>query len=162
MPAVSSQTHRRLMALLQSVRSLSDQEDMEMQAMSRAAHDLMIRLAPRPAPKKTLPGVSKSVAKRIKIQTRKEKTSAVREAVMKRAGGFCECCATPATAFNPLELDHFRGGSLKRSRESVAGCWALVRNHHRDKTVNRPDAEHWRALFRMHLKRNHLPIPGDL
>lgn len=117
----------------------------------------------RPAPKKTLPGLSKSVAKRLKVQTRKEKTSAVREAVMKRAAGFCEGCGSAPTAFNPLELDHFRGGSLKRSRESVAGCWALGRLCcHRPKTLNRPNAEYWRAHFRMHLTRNHLPIPGDL
>lgn len=115
------------------------------------------------APKKPLPGVSKSVAKRLKAQTRKEKTSAVREAVMKRADGHCENCGALGSPWRRLDLDHFFSGASKRSRESVETCWALChRPCHYLKTDNDPSAKYWRDRFRTHLKAKGLPIPGDL
>lgn len=83
-------------------------------------------------------------------------TSAIYGMVMARAAGICECgCGTMATHLMPLEMDHFWGRGKRP--QSVENCWALIRQHHRQKTDNKPTAKEWTEKFRSHaLKRGYL------
>lgn len=107
--------------------------------LSRAADELKRALESR----KRRPVDTRKAAKR---QTNKEKRSAVREEVMKRADGRCEGCNWPHGGPN-LELDHFFG---RARSESVETCWALCATCHLEKTRNEPSAAHWLNIFHEH------------
>jgi hypothetical protein len=64
-----------------------------------------------------------------KTHAGRENTSAVYQAVKKRAGGRCECCGLPFDGWvmRP-ELDHARG--RKNAPETVENCWLLGKAHH--------------------------------
>lgn len=80
--------------------------------------------------------------------TKKEETAAIREAVMKRAGGQCENCLAHEGPAAPLELDHMFG--RVRVKQSERNCWALCRPCHRGKTNNAPTAWFWLRVFAAH------------
>ena len=106
---------------------------------------------PKPEPR------AKSKAR--KQRTHKATTSAIRAAVMERAKWLCEACGKATTA---LELDHFKGGSNRRSMQSVASCWALCGGNpescHALKTRNAPSLAWWNGRFRAHATKHDLPI----
>lgn len=112
----------------------------------------ILRLLGRPvAPAKTLPEPKRSERKAAKKESAKVRRALVRAACMSRAGDRCECCGVPGTALAPLEMDHFLG---RARSESVGTCWMLCRQCHRDKTENRPSANHWRVVFSLHQNNN--------
>lgn len=90
-------------------------------------------------PRKRRPADPRKTAKR---ESAKEKRSAVRDAVMSRANGYCEVCRIHSAC--PLELDHFFG---RARAESVDTCWAVCRWCHHKKTNNSPSAQHWLRAF---------------
>lgn len=96
--------------------------------------------------------VASRVRKTAKRATKKERTTAVWDAVMGRAAGRCECCARVFTDFNVRTLDHFFG--KKHVKESVSNCWALGWTCcHRDKTDNRPTRRAWQEYFVRHARK---------
>lgn len=97
-----------------------------------------------------------AVAKKSKRATRAQTIAEIRRTVMARAHGRCECGCRRR---GPLELDHVFGGSKKRSLESVETCWALLHEHHDDKTNNRPSAAFWAEKFRAHCLRQGYALP---
>ena len=76
----------------------------------------------------------------------------VRSQVMDRADGACECCGGQPVL--PLELDHFFGGSKRRSMEAFESCWALCRFCHHQKTNNNPSAAYWLRDFVHHCRKH--------
>lgn len=79
----------------------------------------------------------------------------VRAAVFARAEGVCECGCGKSLDNAPEatgELDHFFG----RDSETVETCWALRRDHHREKTDGFPSAGYWCLLFLAHCRRHRL------
>lgn len=76
---------------------------------------------------------------------------------MARAGNVCECgCGHRG----PLDLDHYFGGSKKRSMESVETCWALTGACHSQKSDNYPSAAVWAERFAAHCKRHNYAVPA--
>lgn len=70
----------------------------------------------------------------------------LREAVLERAGGTCECgCGQPLFR---AEIDHAFGRA--RAEESLETCWALTPRCHFAKTNNSPSAAHWLTRFEAH------------
>jgi hypothetical protein len=108
-----------------------------------------LRAALRPKSKKTWATSRKQ--KREKKAAKKEKRAAVREAVMMRALGYCECGCGNYVRETALELDHFWG---RARSESVESCWALSKCHHWFKTHNEPSAEYWLKKFAKHCERH--------
>lgn len=106
--------------------------------------------------KKSLPFPTRRQTKASKKQTKREETAAIREAVMDRAGDWCECgCGRVLGGSHfayAAELDHFFPKS--RTRQTVKTCWAITRMCHRDKTDNRPDRETWLRKFIAHANRH--------
>jgi hypothetical protein len=102
------------------------------------------------APKRAVVAAKKRKA--AKKTTKKEQTAAIRESVMWRAGGLCECgCGRQLNANQfsyAAELDHFFPKA--RTRQTVKTCWALTLHCHRRKTDNNPSAEHWLERFITH------------
>jgi 5-methylcytosine-specific restriction endonuclease McrA len=98
------------------------------------------------APKRAVVAAKKRKA--AKKTTKKEQTAAIRDAVMNRAGLFCEGCASMPLYANPLTLDHFFG--RVRVKQSERNCWALCLACHRQKTNNNPSAERWLERFITH------------
>jgi 5-methylcytosine-specific restriction endonuclease McrA len=75
------------------------------------------------------------VRRETKKKTRKEKWAEIREAVLRRSHGLCECGC--GDEYERLEVDHFFGGNGRRKAlESVETCWALSPNRHWQKTQN--------------------------
>jgi hypothetical protein len=72
----------------------------------------------------------------------------VRADVFERAAGKCEAGSCDRT---PEELDHFFGRA--KADETVENCWAICREHHREKTDNFPSRAYWLARFGLHSKR---------
>ena len=101
------------------------------------------------------PSEAKRKARKRRLQAkseRREEVSAVREAVMLRAGGRCENCgSTPAT---PLQLAHIHGGAYRRAEESVLGCVAMCWVCHKNQTNNEPSAAYWLKRFIEIAQRN--------
>lgn len=109
------------------------------------------------APKKTLPGVSKSVAKRLKVQTRQLTSAQIRAAVMRRADGRCEACTGPLGLSGVW--DHWLGGSGRRKAlESVETTWALCAYCNHQRTDNIPSAKHWNRRFQTHCDTHGYPF----
>ena len=97
--------------------------------------------------------------KTTKRLTKKEETSAIREAVMKRADNRCECgCGLGfegeawRSFGNEAEMDHFFPKA--RTRQTLQTCWALTRHCHRNKTRNWPSREHWLRAFADHCAKH--------
>lgn len=97
--------------------------------------------------------------KAAKRATTREETSAIREAVMRRADNRCECgCgylfrgSNWESYANEAELDHFFPKG--RTKQTVKACWALTRACHRLKTDNKPDRETWLRKFIAHADRH--------
>lgn len=99
-----------------------------------------------------------------KATAHREETGAIREQVMARAGGICECgCGEDATPADPLEMDHALGGSgRRRSEQSAETCWSLKASHHRAKTRNLPSAAHWLGAFVDHCERHDFVRAAEL
>jgi hypothetical protein len=88
-------------------------------------------------------------------------TSAVREAVLERAQGTCECgCGEPFTfgISGLATMDHFEG---KARSESLETCWALRWACHNRKTNNYPDAAFWLESFIAHCDKHAYPEAAD-
>lgn len=74
----------------------------------------------------------------------------LRDAVLARAGGVCECgCGQPL--FRP-EIDHALGRA--RAEEAIDNCWALTPRCHFAKTNNSPSAAEWLSKFTTHAERH--------
>lgn len=74
----------------------------------------------------------------------------VRQAVLTRARGFCECqCGTRVP---PGEVDHFMGRA--KAKESIENCWVLTVACHLRKTRNEPSAAEWLRKFIAHTERH--------
>lgn len=92
-------------------------------------------------------------ARRERHQESVAETRDVRVLVAARAGGHCECCGLSLARFVGAwdgSMDHFFGGSARKSLESVETCWMLCWACERAKTRNHPNAEHWCLEFREH------------
>lgn len=71
-----------------------------------------------------------------------------------RSRGRCEACGKRLPK-SEAQDDHFFGGSGRRlAMESVETCWHLCVPCHRDKTENRPSAEHWLEKFVAHCEKH--------
>lgn len=103
---------------------------------------------------KPRPVSSYRVRKEKKRGTKRQETARIREAVMRRADGKCECgCGGDTMGLGPLELDHFWGRG--KEPQTVENCWALSRWHHRLKTENKyPGREGWLRAFAAHCDRH--------
>lgn len=111
--------------------------------VGRAFAELRAAMAPR---KSVKAAATRRTAKRA---SKKEETAAIRAAVMKRAGKYCEACLS----FCPSpEMDHFFG--RVRAAQSERSCWSLCRLCHREKTNNAPSAAHWLEAFVAHCERH--------
>lgn len=106
-----------------------------------------VERALRPSQKKKLVRKANKAARETKAKTKREARADIREAVLKRADGRCEACATGFTPLNSAELDHFFG---KARSEAVETCWALCRQCHAEKTDNEPSAADWLQYFVSH------------
>lgn len=89
---------------------------------------------------------SRRQARGEKKAAKREATSEVREAVMVRALGHCECCGA-FVGETHLQLDHLEG---RARSESVETCWALCFGCHYSKTNNCPSARVWLERFTAH------------
>ncbi len=125
------------------------------QARLWAVDDL--RAALRVSPKKA----AAKKAKRTKVgKTKAEKrdeTAAIREAVMARAGGRCECgCGRhfEGAWAQRAELDHFWGRG--KAPQSADNCWALSVVCHSAKTNGVPNRGFWLQLYRAHANDHQL------
>lgn len=67
----------------------------------------------------------------------------VRQAVVERSGGFCECCSRYIG--DEGHADHFFGRA--KAVESVETVWLLCPPCDDDKTHNRPNAARWVERF---------------
>lgn len=92
-------------------------------------------------------------------------TQTIRAVVAARADGHCEACLvydpifSLASALNPLELDHWLGGSgRKRQAQAVENTWALHRSCHRARQANDPSAAVWNERFAAHCGRHGYPV----
>jgi len=84
-----------------------------------------------------------------------EETSAIRDAVMARSRGRCECgCGQVLGQFGDGQLDHFWGRA--KAPQSTQNCWMLAETCHRLKTLNKPSAESWLRDFIRHCERHSL------
>lgn len=92
------------------------------------------------------------VRKTAKKRTKKEETAEIREALLARAGGVCECgCGEQleGSSFHwRAEMDHFFPKA--RTRQTVKTCWLVAAHCHRMKTANDPDAAYWLEKFASH------------
>jgi hypothetical protein len=101
-----------------------------------------LRCAVSLKPKRSVVAAKKrKVAKK---KTKREETSEIREAVMKRADGRCEHCGQLAER---LELDHFFS---RRGEQSERTCWAMAPLCHKSKTNWTGSADFWLRLFADH------------
>lgn len=92
--------------------------------------------------------------KRAKKATKRQRTAGVREAVMARARGVCECGCLRSfseTFFGQATLDHFEG---KARSETLETCWALRAGCHSAKTENHPSASAWLHRFIAHCEKH--------
>ena len=95
-----------------------------------------------------------------KRTTRREEMAALREAVMKRAGGKCEACGMSSTR---LHCDHWQGGvGRRRAEQSIATTWALCPSCDFARTRNNPDAETWNRTFAAHCAEHGYPFRPHL
>lgn len=140
----------------------SDLDDLE--EMAQRSRYLLGRWVQVKAPIKTLPGLSQQERRAAKRAAHREETARIREAVMTRAGGYCEACGGPATGTDPLVLDHMLGGiGRRRQRQSVETCWAIHgMTCHVNRTNNAPAAALWRTWMQLFLERHGYPVPKEL
>lgn len=81
-------------------------------------------------------------------RTKAADTRVLRETIVLRADGRCECCTMFVGQLG--EMDHFFGRA--KVEQSVETCWYLCRSCHRDKTDNKPIALVWVAAFMAHCR----------
>ena len=119
-----------------------------------------LRSALKPSPKRTASKKERRTEKAKKRAEKNAETAAIREAVFKRARGFCEVpgCGNIFTTFDPGELDHFHGRI--RVKQSVESCWAICRADHRAKTDSRPSRAFWLEKFIQHCDRHEIGGPA--
>jgi hypothetical protein len=103
--------------------------------------------AKRERKRRTAPKRKERVAKkRATKEERRAKVTAVREAVMARAGHACEWCRVPASML-PLDMHHVLSGPVRRSAESAETCAAICRpchvEWHRGSALLMRDAKEW-------------------
>lgn len=71
-------------------------------------------------------------------------TSAIRVEVERRAAGDCENCGVNILSTGWLgEMDHARGASGGRPKQSVENCWLLCKPCHGAKTDSKPSPGWW-------------------
>lgn len=77
----------------------------------------------------------------------------IAEAVLSRADGKCEGCASLLGPYRRTpEIDHFFGRA--RAKDSEDSLWLLCRQCHRSKTDNYPHAAFWLRLFLVHCEKH--------
>lgn len=120
-----------------------DHEDAERHLKAAVDHATRVRPALRAAKQR----------REVKRKTKRERTSEIREEVMKRAGLVCECgCGRWFRGFNgAAQLDHYDG---RARSESVETCWALRADCHREKTDGVPSSIEWHERFLAHAQRH--------
>jgi hypothetical protein len=102
---------------------------------------------------------SARVKRETKRKIHREETTAIREAVVYRANGFCEACWLQGYERPGTELDHFEGGSgRRRERQSVENTWLLCSQSHRARSLNAPSAAHWNRLWKEHTSKHGYPF----
>lgn len=116
------------------------------------------------APKKKRKGAQPAQARReAKRRRHAENATAIRAAVMLRAGGRCEMSDGIRCSMDGTDLDHMlQGSGRRRQRQSAETCWLLCAWHHRERTRNRPSSRAWRGHMRRHLDRYGYPTPREL
>jgi hypothetical protein len=82
---------------------------------------------------------------------RRAETAALKEQALEREGGCCAVCCRPASAYLPLDPDHFWG--VAKAPQSIENVWLLCRACHDRKTENKPDRAYWLQTFRLHARR---------
>lgn len=97
------------------------------------------------------PKPTRAREKRQKAAHHRRETADLREKVMARARGRCECCGLGGW----LELDHWVGGSgRRREQQSVETVWLLSREHHAMRSHNNPSVAEWNRRFAAHCGRH--------
>lgn len=134
MPTLSRRTLLELRALVAAV-----------DTREGGRSELLLTIETALKPKRSLAPARKR--REAKKKTHREEIGAIREAVLQRAKGVCEACNNTC---GDLEVDHFFGGSRRRSLQSETTCWALCPGCHREKTRNVPNASHWLTIFTIH------------
>ena len=109
-----------------------------------------LRSALTPSPKKRAAKVARKAAKGAKRATKRERTSAIYDAVAKRADGKCEACGLVFSWENRAEMDHFFGRG--KVAQSEANCWLICWACHLRKTRNLPSAKAWLDRFVTHAR----------
>lgn len=95
-----------------------------------------------------------------KVRKPRATTKEIREMVMTRAGGMCECgCGRALLYFGAAEMDHWLGGSGRRKqKESVETCWMLSGYCHHRRTRNEPSVAAWNERFERHCRLYDYPF----
>lgn len=98
------------------------------------------------APAKSKPWATIKKVKVARKASKRVETSIIRALVVKRSGGFCECCHRPLYDFDPGHLDHARG--RVKARQSTENTWLLASTCHQART-NGP-REEWLEKYLEH------------
>lgn len=93
---------------------------------------------------------ARAAEKKSRAQLKREETSNIYKLVAIRAHDNCEC-GCGRTLVLGSELDHFFGRG--KAKQSVANCWFLHPDCHREKTDNMPSAGFWLRAFIAHASR---------
>jgi hypothetical protein len=119
---------------------------------ARGAEDFAFRELEAAIAKALRASATRAQLRKPKVAKRKAKKHAwgqVRDAVVARAANRCEACTGWLVGL--AQVDHFFG----RSRaETVETCWALCRQCHEEKTINRPSAASWLIAFAKHCAKH--------
>jgi hypothetical protein len=130
--------------------------------MRSAAEHLIYRFS-KPASKSKK---AARVRKEGKAATHRDSTARIREAVMQRANGTCECgCGSDFIDMAGLmpHFDHWLGGVGRRKvKQSIETCWAITSGCHFMRTTNNPSAEAWNGRFRLHCEKHGYPFQAHI
>lgn len=140
-------------ALLDAVDKSEILESMLTAHGSKVFSELRRALAPKRIKPEKRARLQKKKAKR---EMKKEETARIREAVMERAGGHCECGCGMTFGEGSLlrvpEMDHFFGRG--KVQQSVSNCWLLAKICHHGKGKGRPSRGFWCGRFIKHCEKH--------
>lgn len=125
---------------------------------AKAAADILGALYRRKPAKALLGGTTIAQRREVKRERHREDTSQIRARCVARANGCCEACGNRFTAANPAEMDHWLGGSRRRSHQSYETCWMLCATCHRGRTNHRPSAVYWNEIREAFCRRFQYPF----
>lgn len=149
----------RTVGLIDGIRSLSDvrlPRNSELEGLlhlyAGIANEVSPHFSRRKPPKKALPEPTRKEAKATRAAAHAGRTSTVRYIVWRRSERKCESCGRSLLEHEG-DLDHHKGGSLRRVLTTIENCRRLCRDCHADKTQNKPSRDWWERDFDRHLER---------